>query len=128
MADNQGYALWGGQAVKITPLEATESGTYKAPKGQAFNPVTVTGGGGGAGNGLVIRVTYDGGEYTLDKTYEDIYDFEPIPLTCTLVYDDNSSATGIVIYDDTTESYLLQPAEFRLQDCEGCYAYRSKEN
>lgn len=45
MAD--GYELVGGQPVKVTPLEATEAGTYKAPHGQAFNPVTVTGGGGG---------------------------------------------------------------------------------
>lgn len=41
------YELVGGQPVKVTPLEATEAGTYKAPQGQAFNPVTVTGGGGG---------------------------------------------------------------------------------
>ena len=38
------YELVGGQPVKISPLEATESGTYYAPLGQAFNPVTVSGG------------------------------------------------------------------------------------
>lgn len=40
------YELVGGQPVKVTPLEATDAGTYKAPHGQAYNPVTVPAGAG----------------------------------------------------------------------------------
>lgn len=40
MGMNKDYALVGGQAVPIKPLTITASGTYTAPEGGAFNPVT----------------------------------------------------------------------------------------
>ena len=61
------YELVGGQPAKISPLEVNEAGTYKAPYGGAFNPVTVGSTGGGlppvtsADNGDVLGVV--GGEW-----------------------------------------------------------------
>ena len=43
MADENGYALYGGQPTKILPLAASEAGTYVAPEGCAYSPVTVSG-------------------------------------------------------------------------------------
>ena len=42
----KGYALQGGSAVKICPVEITEPGTYYAEEGEAFNPVKVDVSGG----------------------------------------------------------------------------------
>lgn len=42
------YELVGGQPVKISPLEVSEDGTYSAPSGRAYNPVIVSGSGGGS--------------------------------------------------------------------------------
>lgn len=36
------YELVGGLPVEVEPLEATQAGTYKAPLGKAYNPVTVS--------------------------------------------------------------------------------------
>ena len=94
------YELVGGQPVKISPLEATEAGTYYAPLGQAFNPVTVSGGSSlpevtsddngdvltvvegewakaapsGGGGIYWVTLTYDGATdtYTANKSYNDI--------------------------------------------------------
>jgi hypothetical protein len=75
----EGYVLQGGNGVRITPLEATEDGTYTAKEGQAFNPVTVKAGGGSGGGVLVVNV--DTQTMTLDKTWQEINDAQ----VCVLV-------------------------------------------
>ena len=40
MAIIKSYKLWGGNGVRIKPLEVTQPGTIKAEEGCAFNPVT----------------------------------------------------------------------------------------
>ena len=47
MAGRSEYTLVGGTGVKIVPLEVSEAGTYTAGESEAYNPVTVTGGGSG---------------------------------------------------------------------------------
>lgn len=44
----QDYTLIGGNGTVVSPLEATEDGTYKAGDSRAFNPVIVRTGGGGS--------------------------------------------------------------------------------
>lgn len=68
----EGYVLQGGNGVRITPLEATEDGTYNAKEGQAFNPVTVKAGGGSGGGVLVVSADLE--TMTLDKTWQEIFD------------------------------------------------------
>ena len=66
------YELVGGQPVKVSPLEATESGTYYAPSGQVFNPVTVSGGGGGGIFWVTLTYDSDTSVYAANKSYNDI--------------------------------------------------------
>lgn len=73
MGFNKEYKLAGGQPVTVTPLEVNEEGTYEAPLGKAYNPVKVTGAGGGSGI-FWVTLTYDdvGDTYTANKSYSDI--------------------------------------------------------
>ena len=86
----EGYVLQGGNGVRITPLEATEDGTYNAKEGQAFNPVTVKAGGGSGGGVLVVT---DGDE-SLDKTWQEISDAMHEGKVVVLVYEESENSDG----------------------------------
>lgn len=94
------YELVGGQPVKVTPLEATEAGTYKAPHGQAFNPVKVGSTGGGLppvtsdDNGDVLTVVEGEWAKAAPSGGGDI-------LYVTLLWDNNAGADGGWALDKT---------------------------
>lgn len=57
----------GGGGVTVTPLSVTENGTYTAPSGTAYSPVTVNVAGSGGGAQVIASGTYTGdGDYKFE--------------------------------------------------------------
>lgn len=74
--DAQGYVHLddegGGSSVDVEPLSVTQNGTYTAPAGTAYSPVTVNVSGGG-GNDFVVTLGYDGTiDFAPDCTYAEL--------------------------------------------------------
>lgn len=111
------YELVGGQPVKVSPLEVDEAGTYKAPAGQAFNPVKVSGGGGlpevtDADNGDVLTVVEGewakaapsgGGVTAVEMTYDSGEDAYMLGMKAGELYAALGTSHFATAYEDTSE-------------------------